>query len=372
MVKPKKDRNLKLIDGKWYVDFTFNKKRIRQFGGYTKEQARNTLAKLRIEKVNEKLGFKKNDEIEGVSFKDLAKKFLEEYSKVNKRSWKRDESSINNLNAFFKSKNVSDITPDLIERYKAGRRERVSVASVNRELACLKTMFSVAIEWKKAPSNPARKIKLLDGENKRERILNDQEIKAYLKAVDDSGSGYLKAFSIIALNTGMRPTEIYSLKWENINIPKRYIFIESRHSKNKKSRKIPINEIVVDLLKEMERKTEYLFFNPTTGTHIKNIRRAFMTACKEVGIEGVVPYTLRHTAATKMISEAGVDVVTVKEILGHSDIKMTIRYCHPSEETLQRAVAKLGKLYEQTRQKVDTKEKAVVVELPLNHLYSYN
>ena len=52
MRNPKKERNLKLVDGKWYLDFTFNKKRIRQFGGYTKEQARTTLAKLRIEKLD--------------------------------------------------------------------------------------------------------------------------------------------------------------------------------------------------------------------------------------------------------------------------------------------------------------------------------
>jgi|WetSurMetagenome_2_1015567.scaffolds.fasta_scaffold39358_2 hypothetical protein len=54
-----KERNLKLMDGKWYVDFRFKGKRIRQFGGYTKDQARNALAKLRIVRLDESLGFKR-------------------------------------------------------------------------------------------------------------------------------------------------------------------------------------------------------------------------------------------------------------------------------------------------------------------------
>jgi len=87
MGKPKKERNLKLIDGKWYVDFTFNKKRIRQFGGYTKEQARNTLAKMRIEKLDERLGFKKPTQPD-IDFDQFAREFIEIYSKQNKKSWK--------------------------------------------------------------------------------------------------------------------------------------------------------------------------------------------------------------------------------------------------------------------------------------------
>ena len=148
MVKQKKDRNLKFQEGKWYVDFTAQGKRIRQFGGYTKEQARNTLAKLRIDKLDEKLGFKK-PELEDVPFEKFADDFLELYSKQNKRSWQRDEASLNVLKKFFKTDTLQSIGPEKVERFKAKRKAEVKPATVNRELACLKTLFNKAVEWGK-------------------------------------------------------------------------------------------------------------------------------------------------------------------------------------------------------------------------------
>jgi len=153
MRKSKKERNLKFIDGKWYVDFTFNKKRIRQFGGYTKEQARNTLAKMRIEKLDEKLGYKKSAQPD-VAFVEFAREFIEIYSKQNKKSWKRDEVSLKSLGPFFKGKTIQDIGPELIERYKAKRKTEVSPATVNRELSFLKTMFNKSVEWGRLESSP--------------------------------------------------------------------------------------------------------------------------------------------------------------------------------------------------------------------------
>ncbi len=77
MVKPKKDRNLKYIDGKWYLDFTFNKRRIRKFGGYTKEQARNTLTKSRMKELNKKMGFEDPQDKPEISFEQFSKEFMD-------------------------------------------------------------------------------------------------------------------------------------------------------------------------------------------------------------------------------------------------------------------------------------------------------
>jgi hypothetical protein len=93
----KGEKNLKFIKGKWYVDFTFKGKRIRHFGGYTKDQARNTLAKLRIEKLDERLGFKRPGSSEDVPFETFAEDFLETYSKPNKRFWKSATKAIQKM-----------------------------------------------------------------------------------------------------------------------------------------------------------------------------------------------------------------------------------------------------------------------------------
>jgi integrase len=235
MKEPKKERNLKLTEGKWYVDFTFHGRRIRQFAGLTKDQARNVLAKLRIEKLDESLGFKRPGQGEAVPFEKFADDFLELYAKQNKRSWKRDELSLKSLKAFFKGETLQNIGPEKIERYKAMRKAEVSPATVNRELACLKTLFNKAVEWAKAETNPAAKVKKFRENNARERILSPEEARRLIECAAPA----IRPVLIVALNTGMRRTEILSLKWRNVDFAKSFISIED--SKSGRSRKVPMN-----------------------------------------------------------------------------------------------------------------------------------
>ncbi len=354
MGKPKKEKNLKLIDGKWYVDFTFNKKRIRQFGGYTKEQARTTLAKMRIEKLDEKLGYKKPTQPD-IGFVEFAREFIEIYSKQNKKSWKRDEFSLISLSPFFKGKTIQDIGPEFVERYKAKRKTEVSPATVNRDLAFLKTMFNKAVEWGRLESSPVTNVKKFKEPNYKERTLNASEMARLI----DAATNHLEPILIIALNTGMRRGEILSLKWENVNLSKRCIHIED--SKSGRSRDVPMNGLVVEAMSSIRQDSVYVFYNPTTGEPIKDIKTAFKTACKNAKIKELRFHDLRHTAATRMV-EAGVDLATVSKILGHSSIQMTMRYAHPTPENMKRAVEKLGDLIEGSR----VKNNAVEIIKPRN------
>jgi len=362
MVKQRNDRNLKFKDGKWYVDFTVQGKRIRQFGGYTKEQARNTLAKLRIERLDERLGFRKSGQRERVLFEKFADDFLEEYCKQNKRSWQRDEFSLNSLKEFFKGETLQSLGPEKIERFKAKRKAEVSPATVNRELACLKTMFSKAVEWGRTEKNPATKVKKFRENPSRERILSPEEAR---RLIECAGPG-IRPVLIVALNTGMRRGEILSLKWADVDFGKSFILIED--SKSGRSRKVPMNEFVYKTLKELPRTSdEHVFFNPETNDHIKDIKTSFRTACQRAEIRGVRLHDLRHTAASKMI-EAGADLVTVSKILGHASIQMTMRYAHPTPENMRLAVGRLGEILDSTRQKVDSPPAGVVEVIPANQL----
>lgn len=80
------------------------------------------------------------------------------------------------------------------------------------------------------------------------------------------------------------------------------------------------------------------------------------TVCEKAGIKGLRLHDLRHTAATKMI-EAGVDLVTVSKILGHSSIQMTMRYAHPTTENMKRAVDKLGEIFRDRYKEIDVSDK---------------
>lgn len=371
MVKPKKDRNLKFVDGKWYLDFTFNKKRVRKFGGYTKEQARNTLAKLRIVNLDEKLGFKKPERKPDVLFENFSKEFMELYSKQNKRSWKRDEVSLKSLNPYFKGKTLHEIGPDLVEGYKVKRKADITPrktlvkgATINREVALLKTIFNKAVEWGRIDTNRILSVKKFKENQTNMKILKDEEAVQLI----NSALPHLKPVLIIALNTGMRRNEILSLKWENVDFKNCLIYVKDSKSAD---REVPMNYLVFEILKELSQESEFIFYNPKTKSHIKDIKNSFWTARDNAKIKGLRFHDLRHTAASRMIQN-GVDLVTVSRILGHSSIEMTMRYVHSTTEIMRNAVEKLGKIYEQTRQKADSQSVEVEIKKPVSHSYYNN
>ena len=368
-IKPKKDRNIFQKNGEWFLDFTFKGRRIRQYGGATKEQARNALAKLRVERLEEKLGLRPAEAAALIPFEAFADEFLEVYSKQNKRSWKRDEILLNNLKRHFKGSSLQTIGPEQVERFKAQRKTEmvehfkatkktpVKPATINRELTCLKTLFNKAVEWGRIETNPIYLVKKFKEPPAKERILTSAEARKLI----ENASKAIRPVIIIALHTGMRRGEILGLKWGNVDLARGFIFIED--SKSGRSRKVPMTPAVLEALRVLPRNSEYVFYNPETKNHIQDVKTAFRKACrlskkdpedeKDPGIEGLRFHDLRHTAASKMI-EAGVDLVTVSKILGHASIQMTMRYAHPTPDNMKLAVNRLAEILNPNNQKVVT------------------
>ena len=102
-----------------------------------------------------------------------------------------------------------------------------------------------------------------------------------------------------------------------------------------------VHEVLEKRLKEKGKKS-YVFWNKMTRKPIQDVKKAFKTACSRAGIEDLRFHDLRHTFATRLI-ESGVDIVTVSELLGHSTIKMTMRYSHPTPVHKRNAVEILVK-----------------------------
>ena len=359
-MKSKRERNLKLIGGKWYLDFTFKGRRVRKFGGYTKEQAQVALAKERLDRRDIALGLKQ-PALEDVGFDAFADEFLELYSKPNKRSWERDERSLESLKAFFAGESLRGLRAEKIERFKVSRKAEVSGASVNRELACLKTLLAKAVEWGKLETNPAARVKKFREKPGRERYLTPEEARRLV----DAAAPAIRPVLVVALNTGMRRGEILGLKWPAVDLVRGFILVED--SKSGKSRRIPMNGTVAAAIGALPKVSEFLFFNPETGTHLQGIAGSFEKARDAAKLEGLRLHDLRHTAASWMVA-AGVDLVTVSKILGHASIQMTMRYAHPTPENMRRAVERLGDYQEQARQKVDT----VQTPRPVSDCKAYN
>ena len=344
--------------GKWVIDFTCRGKRITRVIGPSKREAEAALAAMKADIMREKYGFGRVRQ--EVLFESHSSEYLEIYAKQNKRSWARDETSIDHLKRFFRGRNLSDITPELIEKYRQARRaEGIAPATANRELACLKTIFAKAVEWGKTEINPAQKVKKFREPSSRERILTEDETRRLLPA----SSPELRPILITALGTGMRRGEILGLRWTDLDFTRGIISITSSKSGN--GRKVPMSGAVAAALGAIPHRGEYVFHNPKTGTHVKDIKTAFRAACarakknpedkKDPGIVGVRFHDLRHSFASHAL-ELGADIMTVSRILGHSSIMMTAKYLHPSGESMRLAVEKMGEFMEQSREKVETSE----------------
>ncbi len=137
----------------------------------------------------------------------------------------------------------------------------------------------------------------------------------------------------------MRRGEILNLFWENVHLDAREI--ELRKTKNGKPRRIPLNENLVRMFEALKAKnghSPYVFPNPTTKRPYFDIKHSFLAACERAGIRDFRFHDLRHTCATRLL-DGGVNIVTVRDLLGHFDVSMTQRYTNPGREQMERAVA---------------------------------
>ncbi len=272
-----------------------------------------------------------------ISLGEFGERYME-HAKANKRSWLRDEQMLNHLCGFFgKDRPLTEVTPVQIESYKIQRQSKIADSTVNRELALLKRMFNLAITWDLYFGlNPVRKVRFFRESNNRLRVLNPEEEEKLLQ----NAIPYLQDLIRFALNTGLRTGEIFSLRWSHVDLQRGILAVFA--SKTQTIREIPINSAARKVLEawKLNQKNEILFYNPQTGKPFVDLKAGFALACEKAGIEEVTWHTLRHTFASRLVN-SGVDIVTVKELLGHSSISVTMRYAHTNIESKRAAVEKL-------------------------------
>ena len=318
----------------WWVDY-FDQSRERNQESSRSTNRRDAESLLNIRKSELLRGvFRRPVKI---SFGEFGARYME-HAKVNKRSWLRDEQMLGHLKKFFGTeRQLTEITSADIEGYKMHRRASVSGSTVNREMALLKRMFNLAIEWDLYIGlNPFRKVKFFREFNTGLRVLSLEEEEKLLR----NAAPYLQDLIRFALNTGLRVGEIFSLCWNNVDLEKNILNVFA--PKTQKIRGVPIN---VDARKVLEywalgKRNESVFYNPDTGKAFVDLKAGFKLACKKAGITGVTWHTLRHTFASRLV-DRGVDIVTVKELLGHSSITVTMRYTHTNLDSKRAAVEKL-------------------------------
>lgn len=327
---------------RWYVDYFTNGRRIREV---VKDAQTRSEATLHLQmRVSE--AFQNARGLEGskgnVKFSEFAKTYLDDYAKSNKLSWRCDKSRLDvSLIPIFGVYRLKDITALQIEKYRAKRLEAgISKTTVNRELALLKRMFNLAIDWGYTQVNPVRKVRFFsEKESLKERILTKEEEARLLGFCQ----GQLKSIVLVALNTGMRLGEILGLRWDQIDFGRGQIRVE--RTKSGSDRLVPINAVLQAEflgLKAGNGHSGFVFGNPLTGKPVTTVKHSFTTACRRAIITGLRFHDLRHTFASRLV-EGGVDIITIKELLGHSSVTITERYTHPNHGLKRVAVDLLAR-----------------------------
>jgi integrase len=260
---------------------------------------------------------------------------------------------------FFRDAQLNRVTPQEVERFKTSRAaETVTVrgktkdkrkdtgvkvrpATVNRELACLRAMFNYIAKEHPDLRNPVSQVKFLAEANQQDRVLTFAEQRAYLNAA----SPMLAAVAGLILETGMRPEEVFTLQARQVRLDDRFLKIEKGKTPAAR-RRIDLTDRAVVVLKTRmaaaaSLKTPYLFPCDTDVKRpLPGIQSSHSRALKDSNVAAFRPYDLRHTWATRA-AEAGIDLVTLASMLGHSRIQMVMRYAHPTQSHRTAALEKL-------------------------------
>jgi integrase len=252
----------------------------------------------------------------------------------------------------FAELNLTQITDQHGGQYTAKRASR-SPSTINCGLRTLRRALSLANQWGKLDRMP--KITLAKGEKQRERVLSDSEVALYLEACAQPW----KDAASVMLGTGLRPSEVLSLRWERIHLNGVGGLLQIVEGKSRAARRVlPMVPAVYGALKARwdaqgcpqngwtfpaESKSGHLD-RDTAKTHharaLGAIENEARNENKETPVKPFPPYTMRHTALTRL-AEAGCDAFTLARIAGHSSITITQRYCHPQADAIERAFAKL-------------------------------
>lgn len=322
------------------------------------ELPKKQVEKIFIDYVNRKtLGYV-DPEKHIPTLKEFESEYLDHIIHVKKkRSWKRDQGIYVHLKKYFKNKILTEILPKDIDNYKAYRSKFVTPATVNRELEILKSSINLADKWNKfSGKNPVSIAGLFKLYNKKERVLSSSEEMVLMK----NSPPHLQNILQFALHTGTRKSEIIKLSWDQVDLHNNYFEIISQNAKSKKSRKIPLNKLMKEMLLRLKMKNNnnnIVFLNSHNMPYKRHdsINRCFKRATYQSGIPELRFHDLRHTSATRMI-EGRASIVAVKEILGHADLSSTMRYSHPDKSLLE-AVISLESYSDtkQGRNRVDSK-----------------
>lgn len=243
-------------------------------------------------------------------------------------------------------------------------------STVARDLACLRAALSKAVSWGLMPSNPLMGMRMRGSQSRmvvrylsmdeearlravmaardrnmiaarvsgnRWRALRQQDLYPEIPA--DTYGDHLTPVVLLALNTGMRRGELLSMTWADIDLEAKMLTIRAESAKSGRQRHVPLNIEALDALQRWSARNGGRQIGRVFN--VNDVKTGWVRLLADARIEQFRFHDLRHHFASRLV-RASVDLNTVRELLGHADIKMTLRYAHLAPDTLAAAVAKLA------------------------------
>lgn len=282
---------------------------------------------------------------------------------------------------------LSEITAGRLERWRATRHNQqqraasstkraprpVSRATINRDVQALRAALSRAVEWGSLSANLLGRVKHIpEDENAVIRYLSREEEQRLRKVLGERDEArragresanawrrergyepwadygtytdYLTPFVLVALNTGLRRGELLQLQWRDLDLTRKVLTVRGDGAKTGQTRHVPLNTEIVGVLKNWQPAvTEaawFVFSSSGATTPLTEARKAWGAAIAKARVHSFRFHDLRHTFASKLVM-AGVDLNTVRELLGHRKISMTLRYAHLAPQHKADAVERL-------------------------------
>ncbi len=294
------------------------------------------------------------------------------WAQAHLKSWKMQIERIESDFADWLDKPMHEMVPFAIEGLRQRwKREGLSPKSINRDIQRLQSVLSRAVDWGVLDRHPFEGLKPLKTDKtgrvrylspKEEQSLRDALIarewrictrratankwrsirgRELLPALTGDYVDYLRPMVLLALNTGLRRGEIFGLTWGRLDLTGKMLTVIASSTKSGQTRNVPLNTEALDVLNAWKQRNtqtgaaDFVFTHK--GKALRSVNFSWPTTTEAAGLIDFHFHDLRHHFASRLVM-AGVDLNTVRELLGHSEIKMTLRYAHLAPDGLARAV----------------------------------
>ncbi len=329
----------------WWIGYYHRGKEYRESSESNRESDAKKLLKKRLGEIGS--GKLLGPVQERVTFEELCEDLKSDYFVNKRKATKIIEYPIKHLISSFSLYKAVDITTEKINAHIARRQQQgAKNATINRELAALKRMFSLAIQAGKFSSKPH--IPTLEENNARQGFLDHGNFLALRGNLSD----YLQDPVTFLYLSGWRVSEMRALEWRDVDVAGKVIRLRPEVSKNKDGRLLPIKGELLDIIERAKQNRlltcPNVFHN--AGQPIGSFRKAWKSACKAAGLGQLIVHDLRRSAVRNMV-RAGIPERVAMSLSGHKTRAVFDRYNIVSEADLAKAAERLqSHLEEQPRE----------------------